>query len=284
MKMKETLTLQQKTEMFLNGAIVGLFDGLFNESDPFYSFANSMCVGYYTVRSANKTVAPIYEQLLEYVQENGQVGDDYITLTNRLLGSTIIRPKFIDKWNRVYKTLITQQYNPLDGFDYTEHKTGNNSDVTSYDTQDKKSGTNVDTTTYDTSTEDNGKTGTKEVTTTSRENSADVYGFNSSSPVGDNVDTENATETLVGNADDNTSHNVQTKTGTDTNNRNINETLAKTGQDTKVFTVNEDITKSGRDSTGAEMVEAELNLRNTQLFFDIVYRDIDSIATIHIYN
>lgn len=283
MKMKETLTNQQKTDMFLNGSIVGLFSGLFIESDPFYSFAHSMCVGYYTVRSANKTVAPIYEQLLEYAQENASVGDDYITLTNHLLGSTIIRPKFIDKWNRVYETLITQQYNPIDGFEYTEHKGGNNTDITSYDTQDKKTGANVDTTTYNTSTEDNGKTGTKEVTTTNSENYGDTYGFNSSSPVGDTAGAETSTETLVGSADDNTSHNIQTKTGTDTINKNIDETLAKTGQDSKVFTISEDVTKSGRNSSGAELVEAELNLRNTQIFFNIVYSDIDSIATLQIY-
>lgn len=316
MKMKETLTPEQRIKLLLNGEVVGIFSEMILPTDPFFDLAHPMCLGYYTVRSANKTVAPIYEQMLEFVKENSDVGDDnYITIANNLLGSSIIRPKFIDKWLRVYDTLITKQYDALKGFEHTEHKEGNNSDTTTYDNSVGKSGdntdtvtynsrngrtgNNTDTTTYDTNTEDNGKTGTKETTTVNRENSADVYGFNSSSPVGDNVDTENSTETVVGSADDNTTHNIQTKTGTetkgyvvdetvektgtDTKSISINETETKTGTDTKNFVIDEDVTKSGRNNTGAELVETELNLRNTQIFFDIVYKDIDSVATLSIY-
>ena len=316
MKMKETLTPEQRTNLLLNGEVVGIFSGMILPTDPFFDLAHSMCLGYYTVRSANKTLAPIYDQMLEFAKENSDVGEDnYITLANTLLGSSIIRPKFIDKWLRVYDTLITKQYDALKGFEHTEHKEGNNSDTTTYDTsvgktgdntdtvtynsQNGRTGNNTDTITYDTETEDNGKTGTKETTTTNRENSADVYGFNSASPVGDNTDTENATEIVVGNADDNTTHNVQkktgtetkgyevdetvAKTGTDTKNITISETENKTGTDTKNFVIDEDVTKSGRNATGAELVETELNLRNTQIFFDIVYKDIDSVATIPLY-
>lgn len=316
MKMKETLTPEQRTNLFLNGEVVGIFSGLVLPTDPFYDLAHSMCLGYYTVRSANKTVSPIYEQMLEFAKENNDVGEsNYITLANTLLGSSIIRPKFIKKWLRVYDTLITKQYDPLKSFENTEHKEGNNSDTTTYDTsvgktgdntdtitynsQNGRTGNNSDTMTYDTETEDNGKTGTKEVTTTDRKNNANVYGFNSSNPVGDTTEGEDTTETIVGNADDNTSHNIQTKTGTekkdyvvdetvaktgtDTKNLTISETENKTGTDTKNFLIDEDITKSGRNATGAELVEAELNLRNTQIFFDIVYKDIDSVATIPLY-
>lgn len=291
MKMKETLTLEEKTNLFINGEVVGIFNGMILPTDPFFNLAHSMCLGYYTVRSSNKTVSPIYEQAYEYAKEvlasQGDSGEidkyEVIALTNTLIGSSIIRPKFIDKWVRVYDTLITKQYDALKGFEHTEHKDGNNSDTTIYDTSVGKTGNNTDTITYDTNTEDNGKTGTKETTTINRENSADVYGFNSVSPVGDNVDTDNSTETVVGNADDNTSHNVQTKTGTDTKNFSISETENKTGTDTKKFVIDEDVTKSGRNNTGAELVEAELNLRNTQIFFDIIYKDIDSVATIPLY-
>lgn len=323
MKMKETLTMEEKNNLFINSEVVGIFNGMILPTDPFFDLAHSMCLGYYTVRSANKTVSPIYEQAYEYAKEvlasQGESGEidkyEVIALTNTLLGSSIIRPKFIDKWLRVYDTLITKQYDALKGFEHTEHKEGNNSDTTTYDTsvgktgdntdtvtynsQNGRTGNNTDTITYNTNTEDNGKTGTKETTTTNRENSADVYGFNSASPVGDNTDTENATETVIGNADDNTTHNVQTKTGTETKGYEVDETVAKTGTDTKNitisetenktgtdtknFVIDEDVTKSGRNATGAELVEAELNLRNTQIFFDIVYRDIDSVVTLAIY-
>ena len=316
MKMKETLTASEKNDLFFNSEVVGIFKSLLLPTDTFHDLAYPMCLSYYTVRSANKTVSPIYEQMIEFAKESGTVKEsEYINFVNSKLASNIIRPKFIEKWNRVYDTLITKQYDVLKGFEHTEHKDGNNSDTTTYDTsvgkngdnsdtvtyntQNGRSGTNSDTMTYNTNTEDNGKTGTKETTTTNRENSADVYGFNSSSPVGDNTEAENATETVIGNADDNTSHNIQTKTGTekkdysikenltktgtDTKKLTISETENKTGTDTKIFVIDEDVTKSGRNNTGAELIEAELNLRNTQIFFDIVFKDIDSVATIPIY-
>lgn len=252
MKVKETLTPEQKADLLLNGEVVGIFSGMFLPTDPFFHLAHSMCLGYYTVRSANKTLAPIYDQMLEFANENSDVGEDnYITLANTLLGSSIIRPKFIDKWLRVYDTLITKQYDALEGFEHTEHKEGNNSD----------------TTTYDTNVEDNGNVGTKETVTRSSDTANNVYGFNSVTSVGVDEDIDNSVETTVGNFDENTSHNIQTKTGNDTKN----------------FVIDEDVTKSGRNATGAELVEAELNLRNTQIFFDIVYKDIDSVATLEIY-
>lgn len=296
MKMKETLSIEEKVELFSNQHPVGFFQTLFTQEDPFYDLAFPLCLGYYTVRSANKTVSPVYEQAyeisLEILKHQGtdisQIPEsefrrDVLQFTNNYMGSSIIRPKFIEKWIRIYNTLINGQYDPLKGFEHTEHKSGNNSDTTTYDTSVGKTGNNNDTITYNTNTEDNGQTGTKEITTTNRDSSADVYGFNSASPVGDSTGSENETETVVGNADDNTSHNIQTKTGTERKDYSVDETVAKSGTDTKSFVVDEDVTKSGRKSTGAELVEAELNLRNTQIFFDIVYKDIDSVATIPLY-
>ena len=170
---------------------------------------------------------------------------------NTAIGKNLIRPKFIDKWTRIYDTLITKQYDPLKDYDYEEHRGGNNSD----------------TTTYNISVEDNGKTGTKETVTTSRDTSNDVYGFNSSVPVGDDTSTENMTETTEGLANDNTTYNKQDKTGTDS----------------KAFTIDEDVTKSARNVSGADLVQSELNLRNKQIFFDIVYADIDSIFALSVY-
>lgn len=173
MKIKETLTPEDKNNLFINGEVVGIFKYMILPSDAFYDLAYSMCLGYYTVRSANKTVAPIYEQMLEFAKENSDVDDNYIAFANTLLGSSIIRPKYIEKWLRIYDALITKQYDVLKGFEHTEHKDGNNSDTTIYDTsvgktgnnsdtitynsQNERIGNNSDTTTYDTNTEDNGK-------------------------------------------------------------------------------------------------------------------------------
>lgn len=239
-KIKETLTTEQRTNLILNQTVTGIFTELFVETDPFYNLLYPLCLGYYTIRSALKTVSPVYHQFAE-------ISDD----PNTAIGKHLIRPKFIDKWTRVYDTLITKQYDPLKDYEYEEHRGGNNSD----------------TTTYNVSIEDNGKTGTKETVTTSRDTSNDVYGFNSSVPVGDDTSTENMTETTEGLANDNTTYNKQDKTGTDA----------------KAFIIDEDVTKSARNVSGADLVQSELNLRNKQIFFDIVYADIDSIFALSVY-
>lgn len=309
MKLKDTLTTSQTIDM-LNGKAVGFFPYMILSTDSFYNHLYELCLGYYMQRSGEKTISVTYERLKTLIEENPRI---YNT-AEQLLGE-LIRGKFIDKWTRVYDTLITKQYDVLKGFEHTEHKEGSNSDTTTYETSVDKTGDNTDTTTYnsqngrnsnntdiityDTVTEDNGKTGTNETTTTNRDNASDIYGFNSTSPVGDNTDTENVTETVIGKPDENTTQNTQKKTGTETKGYEVDETISKTGtdskntafsetenktgKDTKNFVIDEDITKSGRDATGAELVETELKLRNTQIFFDIIYADIDSIATLQIY-
>lgn len=309
MKMIETLTTQQKVDM-LNGASVGIFPSMILPDDIFFDRVGDICLGYYTARSGEKTISPAYEKYLELISQDLGVQSTAETIIGRL-----IRSKFLDKWNRVYEVLLSEQYNALENQYYKEHKggenkdekvydtevkkDGNNSDLTTYNTTLKKDGSNADTTTYDTSVEDDGNTGTEEITTRESKNKSDVYGFNSLNPVGDSEDTEDATETVSGSADKNTSHNLQTKTGTENKEFTIDETQAKsgtenkdlvideterkTGTDTTNYTISEDYTKNGRDIAGAELVNMELNLRNEQIFFDIIYADIDSIATLQIY-
>lgn len=290
MKIKETLTSEEIQSLYLGNNPVGVFSSLFEESDLLYSYAYALSFGYYTVRSANKTVSPIYDTIFEYLKalaeddlDDFEPNADFISAINQFIGVNILRPKFIDKWNRVF-SLLNNDYDALNDFDYTDQKTGNNTDKTDYNTDVAKTGNNEDKVTYNTSTVNDGTVGTKETTTSNRENASDVYGFNSPSPVGDSVDNENVTETVEGKAEDNTTHNTQNKTGTDTKNIGINENEKKTGTDTKSFTINETLKKSGRNTSGAELIETELTMRDKEIFFDIIYRDIDSIITLPIYD
>ena len=267
MRIKETLTLQDKNNLFVKKDTVGFFVTLFQPTDIFFNLAYPMCLEYYTIRSANKRVAEIYDQILEFVKESSGDESTYIQTTNELLGTNILRPKFLDKWQRIYNALITEQYNPLN----------------SYEEEDNKTGSENGTTTYNTNVEDNGKTSTKETTTTNIERNDDVYGFNSSSPVGESANNEKTTEELLANADDNTTHNIQTKTGTDNKNITINETESKTGTDSNTLSKNENITRSGRRVSASSLIQEELDLRNKQIFFDIVYKDIDSVLTLSVY-
>lgn len=341
MKLRETLTKQQTIDL-LGGNVVGIFPSMVLSTDAFYGKLYELCLGYYTARSGEKTISLTYERFISLVNDNPE-----ITKSPEELIGTLIRGKFLDKWNRVYDVLITSQYDALNNREYTEEKTGNNqnkdthnttkakqgnntdvmtydtengkrgtnTDVMTYDTESGKQGTNTDTTTFDTNVEDNGKTGTSETTTRNVTDDNNVYGFNSSTPVGDTNSIESTSETIVGEADKNTSYNLQTKTGTESKEFGIDETITKTGTDSRAIGIDETITKSGtdsraigidesethtgtdttditidekvvrngRDGSGAELVTEELNLRNTQLFFDIIYADIDSIATLQIY-
>ena len=277
MRLRETLTTEQTIEK-LNGNVVGIFPSMILSNDKFYSKLYDLCFGYYMQRSGEKTISLTYDRLLQLVKENEDISETAETLIGKL-----IRGKFLEKWNRVYDVLISEQYNVLHNHDFTEQKTGNNQNVDTHNTTKARQGNNTDTTTYDTNIEDNGKTGTNEVTTRNVEDANDVYGFNSVSPVGDTHSNETTSETIVGDADKNTSYNLQTKTGTETKQFGINDSESHTGTDTTDISIDETINRSGRNVGGAELITEELNLRNTQLFFDIVYSDIDSIATLKIY-
>lgn len=277
MKLRETLTKQQTIDL-LSGNVVGIFPYMILSEDVFYGKLYELCLGYYTARSGEKTISMTYERFISLLNENTEINKS----PEELLGS-LIRGKFIDKWNRVYDALITSQYDALSNREFVVDRTGNNQNKDTHNTTKAKQGTNSDITTYDTNVEDNGRTGTSETTTRNVQDANDVYGFNSSTRVSDTYSNETTSETIVGEADKNTSHNVQTKTGTENKQFGINESETNTGTDTTDITISEKLVKSGRDGSGAELITEELNLRNTQLFFDIIYSDIDSIATLQIY-
>lgn len=277
MKLRETLTIQQTIDL-VGGNVVGFFPYMVVSTDVFYDKLYELCLGYYTARSGEKTISMTYERYISLVNEN----PDIYKTPEEIIG-TLIRGKFLNKWNRVYDALFTSQYNVLNNRETVEDKTGNNQNKDTHNTTKAKQGTNSDITTYDTNVEDNGKTGTSETTTRNVEDANDAYGFNSSAPVGDSHSTETTSETIVGEADKNTSHNVQTKTGTENKQFGINESETNTGTDTTDITISEKLVKSGRDVSGAELITEELNLRNKEIFFDIIYKDIDSVVTLQIY-
>ena len=275
MKLWETLTSQQKNDLLM-GNVVGIFPYLVLSNDAYYDKLYDLCLGYYTLRSGEKTTSPFYDKLLSNMNNvDGKSVDEII--------GSFIRSKFVDKWNRVYDALVSSQYDVLSNREYSEDKKGNNQNKDTHNTTKARQGTNSDITTFDTNVEDNGKTSTSETTTRNVEDANDVYGYNSTTRVGDTYSNETTTETVVGDADKNTSHNIQKKTGTENKQFGINESENHTGTDTTDITISEKVVKSGRDGSGAELITKELNLRNTQLFFDIIYADIDSIIALQIY-
>lgn len=341
MKMLETLTTEQKISL-LNGNTVGMFPYIIKSTDVFYTAQYDLCLGYYTQRSGDKSLSHMYERFIKLAQDN-----EGITSTPEELMGNYIRAKYLSKWQLEYGLLLSTQYNPLKEFEETKSLTEDTTDKTEYNTDvthtgtdtdtlthntslahsgtntdsisqtDSKTHTGVDTETktYDLSVEDTGEKGTN-MTENRRDNSqGNIYGFNSATAVPDRSDGVSSELTTIGDAADNTTHNLSEKDGTETNattygstesyqnSETVTSTLgtteAKTGTETHQLVhgkteskdgtdtrdldrkVDEDV--YGRRTAAADLLTKELDFRNKQIFFDIVYKDIDSIATLQIY-
>lgn len=245
MKLFDLLTQENKLAL-LNGEVIGFFPYIFVDSDAYYDKLQELCFGYYVYRSGYKSISPTYRRLIEMSNDNPTL----VKSADEMLGN-LIRAKYVEKWNRVYNVLLNSNYNPLDNYDFIDTKNANNSD----------------TITYDTNVVDNGRSNTDESVTRSNNTADNIYAFNSETPVGDSTGEEISVERTIANADKNTTHNTQIKTGTEGRDIGINETN----------------TRKGRDGIGAKLIQSELDMRSKQIFFDIVYKDIDSIATLKIY-
>ena len=238
MKMLETLTETEKNHI-INGGIEGFFKFLFNDTDAYYNEARTLCLGYYFGHSGFKTVSPAYETLIN------------MTATANELIANIIRNKFNNKWSRVYEALVTNTYNPLNNYEHNETRNGDD----------------TNTITYDTNVENNSDVTSKETTKSGFIVQDNTFGFNSIASVGSSDGSTTEESTVERNPEDNKSHSIQTKLGTDTHSKTATETVSK----------------SGRDKSGSKLITEELKLRNSQTFYDIVYKDIDSITTLAIY-
>lgn len=276
MKMFDTLSDNDKLNM-LNGNAVGLFPTMILNTDTFHHILPDLCLGYYTSRSGEKTISPTYSKILNLISSNSVSNS-----AESILGN-MIRSKFLEKWNRVYNVLIATQYNPID--DYEEHtkKDGTNNNTKHFTNDTVHTGINTDTTTYNTKDISKDTISEKEVVTKSERDANSIFGFNSQSPVGDNIGDITGEETRIKSPNENVRDNTNTKTGTDELKHEINSADNKTisGTDNDIY--NDNIDVNGRNTSGATLITKELNLRNKFLFFDIVYADIDSIATLQIY-
>lgn len=253
MKIQETITLPQKTQLILNNIPCGIFDKLFNDTEPLYLLRTPLSTQFYLNRSGEKTVARIYEQAYNIIKEEvpEATHDMILTQVNDVISVNILRPKYLDKWLRIYQVLAEEQYNALYDEDYEETREGSRNDKTTYDTE----------------VENDGNVGTHETRTYTNETANDIYGFNSTSPVGDSTSEDSSSETVEGLAEKNTTHNTQSKTGTDTKD---NEYAEK-------------ITRRGRKASPSELLQMELDFRNKQTIMSIILKDVDYETTLRLY-
>lgn len=277
MKLYDTLPPNEKITM-LNGTAVGIFPKMILPNDTFYSKINDICLGYYTSRSGEKTLSPTYEKIIDMVSKT-----DAITNSAEDIIGNLIRSKFIEKWERVYKVLLATQYDALNDYERVENKNGSLDNTKTYNNTRQRSGNDFDETVYDVHNNDTTNISEKEVTTNSDTNSDSIYGFNSLNSVPTDKSDIEANETRIRDPEDNQTIKSSDKSGTERINHGINNSESLTGTDTDNDEYSESRDVKGRDTNASYLIDKELNMRNKHLFYDIIYADIDSIAVLQIY-
>lgn len=295
-KVIDSISDDMKVELVDSGKCVSYFFLFLQENeelDFLRSYAHGLEIEYYLSRATNKTLSPIYQRYadiflknyLEYITEEDV--EDIIYHAYGRTDGTIVKyilvPRFAKKWTDVYNLLYSQEYSPLDSYSETEKRSADDTDTKTYDITDGKTGENTDVLTLNTQTDENGKVGTSETTTRSVESDNNVYGFNSSSPVGDTTSTDTVSESVVGEADNNTRESTRLRTGTESKAIGINETLKKTGTETTKYGKDETVTRSGRREAGSDLLNKELSFRSKQILMDIILDDIISVTTSPLY-
>lgn len=304
MKIIETLSSNEIIDLY-DEQTVGFFKHLIYDTEsPLYSHLPSLCLEYYAVHSAEKTISPSFNRLINNNKDTA----------NMLIGS-IIGSKFKTKWERIYNVLISEQYQVLIDNEYSESNNSQDEKRVTYNTSLNRNISKDDTITYDVgesnfestessfddtkNTTTNQKKNVEEITSRTLNIEDGVYGFNSPDSVGDSTSEEESNQTIKADKDKNTIDTIENisntndtssstesdsrKTGTETTNITETDTNSKTGNDLTEDDHRSEIVKKGRNNSAAYLIQKELDLRNRNILFDIIFADIDSVTTLKIY-
>lgn len=247
MRMIDTIT-NDDISSGLSGNPIGFFKylNLTVKNGGAYSLFNfsNASLEYYLSHSGLKTASHFVENLFTKYREGQQDPNQIIALT--------VMNKFNVNWSRIYNELIAREYDASKNDDFVTTEIGNSNE------DNKLSRRNVDERNSNSNTVTSSKTDTDD----------SVYGFNSTSPspsdksVTDIVDSENSDSRK------NTSYSSQNGTENDVRKRDSKNTISSAGI---------------HDTTYAETLQKEIDFRIYNNFIDIVFRDIDSILTLKIY-
>lgn len=261
----------------------GIFSALNNYPVPWQidNISTSLDLEYHGNISGEKFTSPLVNKL---------VAGSTITISelNKLAG--VIYNMYGDNWNKEFNTL-NMLYDPIENYSMTEQmsndetvteygKTHTRTDNTTSTRTDNTTSTRTDNTTH-------AKTGTETRSPNTTNTGANsVYGFNSASavPVNGSTNTETGTETVTYNTSDKDTGTVTNKdTGTVTNRDTGTVTDGDTGSDTS--TRNYTLTRKGNigTTTSQMMIQSERDLYLWNIFYKVVFPDIDKILTLDIY-
>lgn len=224
--MSEKITLKSLFPSFLT-------DGAFFQylANPlgFSQFSGAMDWEYLGNRSGLKSPSPLMETFAEAYPEGSTQRTQIVAMS--------LYQRFGDKWMRLWDALQLD-YNVIENYSMTETESHE-------DDESRERAINTDISV--TGTGDSG---------------ADVYGFNSSTPVPQAATSGTTSQRTRGSGEDNTE----------------TETAGRSGS--------RSLTRSGNIgvTTSQQMIESEFMLRKKNDFYRIVYEDTDSVLTIPVYD
>lgn len=253
------VTNRRLNDSFTNWQTAGIFHylaALDTVELPWTTDALTLDLDYHGGHSGDKISAPLVMKLRETDPDTGEVYA--LDASSRAALAAVIWNRFGDAWTKVWDALQTE-YTPLDNYNMIEHEESSGGSTRTPNLSRTHSKTGQDSR----QTAAAGDTDTVE-----KENS--VYGFNSESAVP---------------SDESSEHYTHTKNQTETGSASESGTDTETGTDNTIHSDERDLTRHGNIgvTTSQQMLQSEIDLRTAAIFFDIVYRDIDSILTLSIY-
>lgn len=217
-------------DLIINGAIFKKIQE--TENQPFEWLTSDMAMQLdlklYLEHSGDKWISPYFEKLL-VLEEDGDL-DALSTIAKNVIMT------YEDKWNKIYESLKTE-YNPLENYDMEQVETP---DITR---------------------EKSVEVNTKMKTTSGGSTSNGIHGFNSALPVSTTESEIDSEVEVEGLADDNTSHELDTETGTRELSRHGNIGV----------------------TTSQQMLQSEIDVRSKNIFINDILDDVAKIICLSIY-
>ena len=311
--MTKRQTINETIPNWLIGS--GIFNALNDFDVPWRvsDIANELDMEYHGNISGDKFISPLVSKM--------KSGDTLTTAEMKTLAGVIYH-MYIDNWRREWDTL-DMLYNPIENYNMVEKmsndittdaygRTHTRTDNTTH----IKTGTETDTKNLtdrntpnvtEITTPNLTKTTTPNLTETTTPNVTDtsnssVYAFNSSSPspTGTSSTSQTGTNTVTNTGsttDTETGSNTVTRSGTDTTTHTGSDTLTHNTSDRNTGTVtdadsgtdthtrNYHLTRSGNIgvTTSQQMIQSERDLYMWNIFYRVVFPDIDRVMTLSVY-
>ena len=218
--------------------------------------AGVLDVEYFGNVSGNKTVAPLVAKILS--KDGGSTLSD---ARKRQLALIIYNLNAL-KWDKLWET-FNFEYNPISNYDMTESETIDRDRTATGSHSQTSTHTGTDT---DASTRTTGNTGTGASANTRN-------AFNSTTPSDTNANTTTAT-------------NTETETAGNTKTLNLTDGVSGTTSETVGDDETRTLTRSGNIgvTTSQQMIQAERDLWLWNMFYRVVFPDIDKTLTIATYS